>query len=116
MVYVEEPLIAFLEKNSKLQWERTLLGTLLRPSPTHTPEDDGHTRGPHWNMELEPEKNSLSCAKKPELPQKAQELNAPFPILESKSTLCKHPRVRSTRRPEPYICSPMAAGVLQKIV
>lgn len=68
-------------------------------------------------MELEPEKISLSCAKKkPELPQKAQELNAPFPILESKSTLCEHPRVRSTRRPEPCICSPMAAGVLQKIV
>lgn len=47
-------------------------------------------------MELEPEKNSLSCAKKPELPQKAQELNAPFPILESKATLCRHPRVWST--------------------
>lgn len=47
-------------------------------------------------MELEPEKNSLSCAKKPELPQKAQELNALFLILESKATLCRHPRVWST--------------------
>lgn len=67
-------------------------------------------------MELEPEKKSILCKKKPELPQKAQGLDAPFPILESKATLCRHPRVKSTRRPEPYICSPMATGVLQKIV
>lgn len=47
-------------------------------------------------MELEPEKKSIMCKKKPELPQKAQGLDAPFPILESKATLCRHPRVWST--------------------
>lgn len=49
-------------------------------------------------MELKPEKISLSCANKknPELPQKVQELNALFPSLESKATLCRHPKVWST--------------------
>lgn len=84
--------------------------------PTHTPEENSHTRGPHWNRELEPEKivYPVQKKKKPELPQKVQKLTAWSPILQSKNTLCRHPRVESTTgRPEPFIRSRMAAGVLQ---